>query len=235
MAARGPRLSEDYQGHLTSGGSLANFIALAVARHVKGGKSVRSKGVRGKKWVVYGSTATHYSIPKALDMLGLGSDAFRAIPVTERFEINLASLEKAIARDRKRGLKPIGVVGNAGTVGTGAIDPLDGLADFALKEKLWFHVDGAIGATAVFSDRHRGRRGSKERIRSPSTFISGSPNPTTSGVSWWQTAGRSRVLFPTKLPTPARCLTHSPIRPSSLLTAGPSSRERCAASRSGFR
>jgi glutamate/tyrosine decarboxylase-like PLP-dependent enzyme len=143
-------------GNLTSGASLANFIALAVARHVKGGKSVRSKGVRGKKWVVYGSTATHYSIPKALDMLGLGSDAFRAVPVTERFEINLASLEKAIARDRKRGLKPIGVVGNAGTVGTGAIDPLDALADFALKEKLWFHVDGAIGATAVFSDRHRG-------------------------------------------------------------------------------
>ena len=144
------------KGNLTSGGSLANFIALAVARHVKGGKSVRSKGVRGQKWVVFGSTATHYSIAKALDMLGLGSDAFRAVPVTERFEINLAGLEKAIVRDRKRGLTPIGVVGNAGTVGTGAIDPLDALADFALKEKLWFHVDGAIGATAAFSDRHRG-------------------------------------------------------------------------------
>jgi aromatic-L-amino-acid decarboxylase len=143
------------KGNLTSGGSLANFIGLAVARHVKGGKSVRSKGVRGRKWVVYGSTSTHYSIPKALDMLGLGSDAFRAVPVTERFEINLASLEKAITRDRRRGLKPIGVVGNAGTVGTGAIDPLDALADFAHKEKLWFHVDGAIGATAVFSNRHR--------------------------------------------------------------------------------
>jgi aromatic-L-amino-acid decarboxylase len=144
------------KGNLTSGGSLANFIALAVARHVKGGTSVRSKGVRGKKWVVYGSAATHYSIPKALDMLGLGSDAFRVVPVTERFEINLGSLKKAIARDRKRGLKPIGVVGNAGTVGTGAIDPLDALADFARKERLWFHVDGAIGATAAFSDRHRG-------------------------------------------------------------------------------
>jgi hypothetical protein len=88
-------------------------------------------------------------------MLGLGSDALRAVPVIERFEINLASLEKAIARDRKRGLKPIGVVGNAGTVGTGAMDPLGALAEFALKEKLWFHVDGAIGASVVFSDRHR--------------------------------------------------------------------------------
>lgn len=143
------------KGNLTSGGSLANFIGLAVARHVKGGKSVRSKGVRGKKWVVYGSSATHYSIPKALDMLGLGSDAFRVVPVTERFEINLGRLKKAIARDRKRGLKPVAVVGNAGTVGTGAIDPLDALADFAREEDLWFHVDGAIGTTAVFSDRHR--------------------------------------------------------------------------------
>ena len=144
------------KGNLTSGGSLANFIALVVARHVKGGASVRTKGVRGKKWVVYGSAATHYSVPKALDMLGLGSDAFRVVPVTERFEIDLESLEKTIAQDRKRGLKPIGVVGNAGTVGTGAIDPLDALAAFARKEKLWFHVDGAIGATAAFSGRHRG-------------------------------------------------------------------------------
>jgi aromatic-L-amino-acid decarboxylase len=144
------------KGNLTSGGSLANFIGLTVARHVKGSKSVRFKGVRGKKWVVYGSAATHYSIPKALDMLGLGSDAFRAIPVTAGFEIDLAALEKAVARDRKHGLKPIAVIGNAGTVGTGAIDPLGALADFARKEKLWFHVDGAIGATAVFSDQHKG-------------------------------------------------------------------------------
>jgi aromatic-L-amino-acid decarboxylase len=144
------------KGNLTSGGSLANFIGLAVARHLKGGKSIRAKGVRGRKLMVYGSAATHYSIPKALDMLGLGGDAFRAVPVTDGFEIDLAALKKAVARDRKWGLKPIGVVGNAGTVGTGAIDPLEALADFASKEGLWFHVDGAIGATAIFSDKHRG-------------------------------------------------------------------------------
>lgn len=143
------------KGNLTSGGSLANFIGLAVARHLKGGKSVRSKGVRGSKWTVYGSAPTHYSIPKALDMLGLGSDAFRIIPVTEEFEIDLQALEKTVARDRKRGLKPIAVIGNAGTIGTGAIDPLEELADFAKKQRLWFHIDGAIGAAVVFSDKYR--------------------------------------------------------------------------------
>lgn len=149
-------LPKSTKGNLTSGGSLANFIALTVARHVKGGSSVRFKGVRGKKWVVYGSAATHYSVPKALDMLGLGSDAFRIVPLNERFEIDLTSLAKAIVRDRKRGLRPIAVVGNAGTVGTGAIDPLEQLAEIAKREKLWFHVDAAIGATAAFSERHRG-------------------------------------------------------------------------------
>src|SRR5579864_4957369 len=112
------------KGNLTSGGSLANFIGLAVARHVKGGKSIRAKGIRGKKLIIYGSAATHYSMPKALDMLGLGTDAFRVIPVTERFEIDVTALQKAVTRDRKRGLKPIAVVANAGTVGSGAIDPL---------------------------------------------------------------------------------------------------------------
>ena len=144
------------KGNLTSGGSLANFIGLAVARHQRGGRSIRAKGLRGKKLTVYGSAATHYSIPKALDMLGLGSDAFRVIPVTDGFEIDLAALKKVVARDRKRGLTPVAVIGTAGTVGTGAIDPLDTLADFASKERLWFHIDGAIGAAAAFSDKHKG-------------------------------------------------------------------------------
>jgi glutamate/tyrosine decarboxylase-like PLP-dependent enzyme len=144
------------KGNLTSGGSLANFIGMAVARHLKGGKDIRTEGVHGRRLMVYGSAATHYSIPKALDMLGLGSDAFRAIPVTDRFEMDLAVLEKAVASDREHGLKPIAVVGNAGTVGTGAIDPLEALADFASKEELWFHIDGAIGAAAIFSEKHKG-------------------------------------------------------------------------------
>ncbi|HEX9565574.1 MAG TPA: pyridoxal-dependent decarboxylase [Gemmatimonadaceae bacterium] len=142
-------------GNLTSGGSLANFTGLALARHVKGGASLRSRGIRGRRLTVYGSSATHYSVPKSLDLLGLGSTAFRELPVNDRFELDPDALDAAIARDRKRGLKPICVVGNAGTVGTGAIDPLDALAEVARRHRLWFHVDGAFGAIAAFSSTHR--------------------------------------------------------------------------------
>jgi aromatic-L-amino-acid decarboxylase len=142
-------------GNLTSGGSLANFTGLAVARHVRGGKHIRSRGVGRTRFTVYGSSATHYSIPKSLDMLGLGERAFREIPVNDEFQLDTGLLEAAIERDRKRGYRPICVVGNAGTVGTGAIDPLNDIADVARRHDLWFHIDGAFGAVAAFSNRHR--------------------------------------------------------------------------------
>jgi glutamate/tyrosine decarboxylase-like PLP-dependent enzyme len=104
---------------------------------------------------VYGSSATHYSIPKSLDLLGLGERAFREIPVNKNFELDPGLLAAAILRDRRKGYRPICVVGNAGTVGTGAIDPLNELADVARDHEMWFHVDGAFGAIAAFSDNHR--------------------------------------------------------------------------------
>lgn len=144
------------KGNLTSGGSLANFEGMAVARHVKCGRRIRKQGLTGERFTVYGSSATHYSIHKALDILGLGSDAFREVPVNDDFEIDMAALAKIVAADRKKGFKPFAVVGSAGTVGTGAIDPLDELAAFAKQHKLWFHIDGAFGAIPIFSDRHKG-------------------------------------------------------------------------------
>jgi glutamate/tyrosine decarboxylase-like PLP-dependent enzyme len=148
-------LPKTTKGNLTSGGSLANFIGLAVARHAKGGRDIRGKGLKGRRLTFYGSAATHYSVPKALDMLGLGSEAFRQIPTTDRLQVNVADLKRALRRDRKSGLQPAGLIANAGTVGTGAIDPLEELADLAQAEGLWLHVDGAIGAAIAFSERHK--------------------------------------------------------------------------------
>ena len=142
-------------GNLTSGGSLANFTGLAVARHACGGPRIRKKGVGRTRFAVYGSTATHYSIPKSLDLLGLGERAFRAIPVNQDFELDPDALEEAIKHDVRKGYRPICVVGNAGTVGTGAIDPLNDLADIAARHNLWLHIDGAFGAIAAFSETHR--------------------------------------------------------------------------------
>ena len=153
-------------GNLTSGGSMANFTGLAVARHVRGGGHIRSKGVGRTRLTVYGSSATHYSIPKSLDLLGLGERAFREIPVNDDFQVDPNLLEAAIARDRRKGYRPICVVGNAGTVGTGAIDPLNELAEVARKHDMWFHIDGAFGAIAAFSETHRSLVNGMERADS---------------------------------------------------------------------
>ena len=143
------------KGNLTSGGSLANFTGLAVARHVKGGTHIRSKGVGRVRYRVYGSSATHYSIPKSLDLLGLGERSFRQLPVNDQYQLEPELVEETITRDRRKGYRPICIVGNAGTVGTGAIDPLNELADIARRHDVWFHIDGAFGAVAAFSEMHR--------------------------------------------------------------------------------
>jgi glutamate/tyrosine decarboxylase-like PLP-dependent enzyme len=154
------------KGNLTSGGSLANFSGLAVARHVRGGTQIRSKGVGRARFAVYGSSATHYSIPKSLDLLGLGERSFRELEVDKDFRLDPNLLDDAIVRDKRRGLRPICVVGNAGTVGTGAIDPLNELADIAKRHDMWFHIDGAFGAIAAFSETHRALVSGMERADS---------------------------------------------------------------------
>jgi glutamate/tyrosine decarboxylase-like PLP-dependent enzyme len=149
----------DASGLLVSGGSMANLVGLAVARSARAGFDIRKRGVRGATGplTVYGSVEMHSSIQKGVELLGLGSDALRQVPVNAEFEIDVAALERMVTEDRTAGCRPICVIGNAGTVGTGAIDDLRGLAAVAARERLWFHVDGAFGALAVLVPEFRPR------------------------------------------------------------------------------
>jgi aromatic-L-amino-acid decarboxylase len=138
------------EGILASGGSMANFIALAAARRaVATGGNVREDGVgHGPRLVVYASDQVHSCVDKAVDLLGIGTRYLRKIPSDDAFRLPMDALARAVEADRAQGLKPAIVVGTAGTVNTGAIDPLDEIAGFCARESLWFHVDGAYGAMA---------------------------------------------------------------------------------------
>lgn len=144
-------------GILVSGGSMANLVGLAIARNSHAGFDVRAEGVGGapKPLRFYASTEVHSSVQKAVELLGLGHKALRLVPVQSDFTIDLGLLRKAIRADRKHGDLPLCVIGCAGTVNTGATDPLNALADLCADEGLWFHVDGAFGALAALSPQLR--------------------------------------------------------------------------------
>lgn len=138
-------------GIMVSGGSAANLAGLTVARNVFFDKlNIRKKGLFGQKpFVVYTSKEVHGCVDKSLEVLGIGTDNLRKIETLPDFTIDLEALEDQIIEDQQNGLLPFCIIGNAGTVNTGAIDDLDGLADLAEKYGLWYHVDGAYGALAV--------------------------------------------------------------------------------------
>jgi glutamate/tyrosine decarboxylase-like PLP-dependent enzyme len=135
-------------GTLTSGCSAANLIGLVVARNAGASYDLRREGVHqsAEPMVLYASEEIHSSVQKAVEILGLGSEALRRIPCDDRFRIDLDLLQESIDRDRREGNLPFCVVGAAGTVNTGAVDDLDGLADLCKSEELWLHIDGAFGA-----------------------------------------------------------------------------------------
>ncbi len=144
-------LPETAEGILVSGGSMANFTALAVARRAMTPGNVREEGLAGPdrpRLTVYASDQVHACVDKAVDLLGIGTRQLRKIETDGSFRIRLEALEAAVAADRRAGFLPAIVVGNAGTVNTGAVDPLAAMADLCARERLWFHVDGAYGALA---------------------------------------------------------------------------------------
>jgi glutamate/tyrosine decarboxylase-like PLP-dependent enzyme len=140
-------------GLLVSGCSMANLVGLVVARNSMAGFDVRREGLQegGNRVTFYSSSEAHTSIQKAVELLGMGSNSLREIPVDSDFRIDLDLLVDAISRDRDEGHKPCCVVGNAGTINTGAIDDLDALTGICKEEDMWLHVDGAFGALAALS------------------------------------------------------------------------------------
>ncbi len=144
---------ESATGLFVTGTSMANLIAVVIARDVALGFEVRRSGIPtgSRRLTAYASTAVHGCIGKAMDISGIGSDALRRIPTDSRHRIELGALEQAIQSDRHAGFTPFMVIGTAGTVDTGAIDDLAGMADVCRRQSVWFHVDGAYGALAMLA------------------------------------------------------------------------------------
>jgi len=150
-------LPRESSGIFVTGTSVANLVAVLIARSDTLGETVRSRGLaaNGRQLTGYTSREAHVCIEKAFDMAGIGADFLRKLPVDASGAIRLDALAAAIARDRADGLLPAIVVGNAGTVNTGAFDPFDVLADLCDRENLWFHVDGAFGALCALAPELR--------------------------------------------------------------------------------
>ena len=144
-------------GVLVNGGSMANLICLAVARNSVREVDLRRLGLHAasRRLTVYASSEAHSSNQKAIELLGLGAESYRKIPVAKDFRVDTARLVRAIADDRAAGYQPVCVIGCCGTTNTGAIDDLPQLARICSEERLWFHVDGAFGALAVLSSSLR--------------------------------------------------------------------------------
>jgi glutamate/tyrosine decarboxylase-like PLP-dependent enzyme len=136
-------------GLLVSGGNMANFVCLLAARAAKAGWNVREEGVARQRLLVYASKETHTWIQKAADMAGLGTNAIRWIETDAQQRLDTAALRSRLEEDLRAGHRPFMVVGTAGTVSTGAVDPLPDIAAVCREFGLWFHVDGAYGALAA--------------------------------------------------------------------------------------
>jgi aromatic-L-amino-acid decarboxylase len=144
-------------GLLVSGGSMANFAALAAARSAKAPGNVVRDGVQaaGKRMCVYVSEEGHFSISKAAGMLGMGEANVRTVKTNSRMEADVNQLEQLVRADLDAGHLPLCVVANAGTTATGAFDPIGELAAFARRYGLWLHVDAAYGGFAALAPSAR--------------------------------------------------------------------------------
>lgn len=144
-------------GLLVSGGSMANFICLTVARNAKVDIDIRKHGLQqsAKKYIFYTSTETHSSNYKAIELLGIGKENLHTIDVDQNFKINIDLLKDQIKKDKEAGYLPVCIIANIGTVNSGAIDDITALSTIANAENMWLHADGAFGAVACLSEKYK--------------------------------------------------------------------------------
>ena len=150
---------ESAGGLFVSGGSAANLTALHAARAAKLSDDVRNA-------TIYFSDQTHYSVERALRVLGFAREQIRKLASDDRYRLPIAALREAIAKDKAAGLRPFCIVANAGTTNTGAVDPLPELADLCAAENIWLHADGAYGAASVICERGREKLQGLDRVDS---------------------------------------------------------------------
>ena len=148
-------------GNLTSGGTMANFIGLKLARDWASGDRTQQEGVRARM-AAYTSEERHVSVDKAVDAVGIGRENLRVLPTDEQFQVRLDALEAAIEEDKARGIRPICIVGMGGSTNTGAVDSLRHLREIADRERIWLHVDAAYGGGMLLSQEHPGVLGGLE-------------------------------------------------------------------------
>ncbi len=197
---------EGASGLLVTGTSMANLIAVVVARTARLGAGVRARGLRDMpRLTAYAARSVHGCVAKAMEIAGLGADALRLLPLDAARRLDLAALAQAIADDRRAGATPFLVVGTAGSVDTGAIDDLDAIATLAAREALWFHVDGAFGALAVMSPELRPRLAGIERADSLAfDFHKWAHVPYDAGCVLVRDGAAHRAAFATEPPYLAR-------------------------------
>lgn len=148
---------KDSSGLLVSGGSMANFICLTVARNAKLDFDIRKHGFQQseKKYVFYTSVETHSSNYKAIELLGIGKENLHVIDVDENFKIDISKLKNQVTEDKANGLVPLCIIANIGTVNSGAVDDITTLSSIAKEENMWLHADGAFGAVAHISETYK--------------------------------------------------------------------------------
>jgi glutamate/tyrosine decarboxylase-like PLP-dependent enzyme len=150
--------SGNFNGTFTSGGNEANFSGVALALAAKFPDAVE-EGVAsiGGRPLAYASAESHHSLDKSAGLLGIGRKGLRRIPVDRKLQLDCRALEEAIRQDVAAGAKPFCVIATAGTTNCGTVDDLEGVSEVCKRHGLWLHVDGAYGASAIFSDAHRHR------------------------------------------------------------------------------
>lgn len=144
-------------GVLVSGGLEANFTGLAVARNAMAKVDMKAKGMQDvpKKMTLYVSDGGHHCLERSVELLGIGGDNLRWVPSGGDYRMDISALKETIRKDREAGYYPFCLIGNAGSVDTGAFDDFNSLADLAKKERMWFHVDGVFGCWVKLSETHR--------------------------------------------------------------------------------